>query len=292
MSDLEIQILFENAHILVLNKPAGLVTIPGPGYKFKDTLAGWVRNYVGEGILKVGEENRWGIVHRLDKDTSGALVVAKSAEAYKHLKEQFRRRLVKKLYWALVWGDPKEDEFVVDASLARHPKNWARIIIVSRAVNKNRNRNRNRNSANNVRMTDGDARKADRDADGEAKESEKSARTEFRVIQRGIKLPVSPGRTRLPLTFALLESRPITGRTHQIRVHLKHAGYPIVGDMYYSGRRKYRAVKNFLPRLFLHAKSIGLELPDGSLGEFEADLPDELTRLLPKDNSGLLKPKT
>jgi len=238
---LSIPILYEDDRIIVINKPAGLVVTPGVGLSFEESLAGWARRYVGDSILKVGQQDRWGIVHRLDKDTTGVMVIAKTITGYEQLKEQFRERRVEKSYLAMVWGVPEESEFVIDAPINRNPKNWRRFVVM---------------------------------------EGGKMARTRFRLLEERVEVEG------LDYEFSLLECCPVTGRTHQIRVHLAALGFPIVGDRLYSGRKKYRYVKRVIERPFLHARRLGFFLPSGNGGvwrEFVASLPSDLKRLLSSD---------
>lgn len=219
------QIIFENHELLVLNKPSGLSVTPGP-YFFQDTLAGWVRNYLGEKIVGVGLPERWGIVHRLDKDTSGVLLIAKTQKVFEELVGRFKKRQVDKEYLALVWGKVSRDEFIIDAPIARHPKIKNRFAVV---------------------------------------EGGRQAQTRFRVVGY---YPSS--------FFTLIKAFPKTGRTHQIRVHLKSIQHPIVGDSLYQGKRHSL---RFSSRLFLHAQKIKVIL-GRIVYEFESELPDELKRVL------------
>ncbi len=228
-----ITILFEDEDFLLLNKPPGLISVPGAGIGFEQTLAGWVRQYLGSFIEKVGEEKRWGLVHRLDKDTSGVMVVAKNARAYEHLKNEFRSFRVKKFYWALVWGMPQEEYFAVDAPVGRHPRQWARWIV---------------------------------------RQDGKRAVTLFHLKKKNL----FHRQLGEEYVFSWLVCRPLTGRTHQIRVHLKALGYPILGDYYYGGRRKYRIIRSWLKRPFLHARKLAFYDLNGKLREFKAPLAADL----------------
>lgn len=232
----DLSIIYENKDLIVVDKPAGLVVTPGPGHPFEKTLAGWLREYVGESLVEVGQENRWGIVHRLDKDTSGVMVVTKTVAGYKMVRRQFRDREVFKVYWVLVWGIPEEEKFVIDAPIGRNPRNRMRFVVI---------------------------------------ESGKRAVTKCRLIEKNVLLQGIGDQ------FSLLACQLITGRTHQIRVHLKALGHPIVGDPFYSGRRKYREVRKRLERPFLHARLLGLEVSEKEgWCRFESPLPEELKGLI------------
>lgn len=267
---MEISILFEDSQILVINKPAGLVVMLGPGHKeYRDTLAGWIRQLVGESIVGVGEQRRWGIVHRLDKDTSGVMMIAKTQKAYEDLVYQFKNRLVKKEYLVLVWGviskDQKfavskkyfdaglsvtwirKDEFRVEAPIGRTPKTPLKFTVVKEG---------------------------------------KPALTKFRVV-RTLKYTdfFAPNqRNRGEFSkFALLKAFPETGRTHQIRVHLASVGHPIVGDKLYSGRKRWRWTKKQLnlARPFLHAQKLEFLHPATSKKlSFESPIAPDLQKIL------------
>lgn len=133
---MEIDILFEDPQILVINKPVGLVVMIGPGHEqYQDTLAGWVKNYLGEKIVGVGLPGRWGLVHRLDKDTTGAMVIAKTQEVFEDLVYQFKSKLVKKEYMALVWGAISENQ-KVETPIGRNPKNPLKFTVAKSGFSK------------------------------------------------------------------------------------------------------------------------------------------------------------
>ena len=219
-----LEILHSDEDIVVLNKPSGLVVHPGPGNR-EGTLANALLARYPE-MAGVGPEERPGIVHRLDKETSGVMVAARSARAYESLLGQFKRHDVRKTYVGLVYGRVTADEGRIDWPIGRHATKRKKISTHTK--------------------------------------NPKEAETLFRVVER---LPES----------TLLEIRPVTGRTHQIRVHLAAAGHPVVGDRVY-GRRKF--AKRY-PRLFLHARSISFLHPaTGERIEFAAVLPPELEGVL------------
>lgn len=256
---MEPKILYEDRYILALDKPSGLL-VHSDGRSQAETLVDWLdKNYpalseVGEAqILQKGEKiKRPGIVHRLDKDTSGVMLVAKTREAHQFLKEQFQNRRVEKTYHALVWGNFSEEktEGVIDKPIGR---------------------------------SSGDFRKWS--AEYGAKGEMRAALTEYKVLGQGPhpSLRVDPllvkerEEGRGLSGFAYLEVRPKTGRTHQIRVHLKSIGHPVVCDKLYGGKKVCDGSAACLgfSRLALHALSIKLQLPDGTHLNIESPLPPE-----------------
>lgn len=229
---LDLVIVYEDAHILVINKAAGMVVHPAAGNP-SGTLVNALLHHCDD-LSGIGGVERPGIVHRLDKDTSGLMVVAKNDSAHRRLSLAFRRREVHKTYLAVCYGDP-ESEGVVDAPVGRHPHERKRMAITR---------------------------------------SGRPARTTYTVEERFT-------------GAALLACSPITGRTHQIRVHMAHAGHAIVGDPLYSGRQwrnleepARSACRNF-PRQALHAHRLELTHPaTGETVTFEAALPEDMAVLL------------
>jgi len=219
--DIPLDIVYEDADLLVVDKPAGLAVHPSPGHP-SHTLANAVLNYL-PGLADNGDSLRPGIVHRLDKDTSGLLVVARNRVAQANLSEQFKSRAVSKSYLVLVKGKLTPESGVIEADIGRDPRNRQRMAVVSRG---------------------------------------REARTEYRVV-------------RYVGDCSLLEIKPETGRTHQIRVHLAAIGFPVMGDDAYGVRSPH------LPRQFLHAARLGFKLPSsGEYVEFESPLPEDLERAL------------
>ena len=217
-------ILYADEDIVVLDKPSGLVVHPGAGNK-EGTLANALLALFPE-IARVGLEERPGIVHRLDKGTSGVMLAARSPMAYASLLGQFKRHEVRKTYIGLVHGRVAGAEGHIDWPIGRHATKRKRISTHTK--------------------------------------SPREAETFFRVLES---LPDA----------TLLEVRPVTGRTHQIRVHLAAAGHPIVGDAVY-GRKK---LSKRYARLFLHARSISFLHPrTGERLEFAVPLPPELETVL------------
>jgi 23S rRNA pseudouridine1911/1915/1917 synthase len=226
---------YEDEHLLVVAKPAGLVVHPGAGTPH-GTLVDALRG-AGVTLADGGDERRPGIVHRLDRDTSGLLVVAKSASAYAGLVGALRERRVARRYLALVAGLPARPRGRIEGPIGRDPADRLRFAVV----------------------TDG-----------------KPAVTRYELLADGDAPSMEAGRG----TVALLACRLLTGRTHQIRVHLTELGHPIVGDPVYGPRRSLaRAVG--LERPFLHAAALGFLHPvTGRQLAVQEPLPAELTAAL------------
>lgn len=218
-----LDILYEDASLLVINKPAGMVVHPAYGHT-SGTLVNALLAHCPQ-IADVGGIERAGIVHRLDRDTSGILLVAKDIGTHAELQRQFKRRQVVKAYLALVEGDVQPSEGIIDAPVGRDKRQRQRMAVVHTG---------------------------------------REATTSYRVKER------FPHHT-------LLEVRPHTGRTHQVRVHLAWLGHPVVGDRVYGFRHQ-----RLLPeRLFLHAWRIRFTHPTTEEEmSFEAPLPAELEAVL------------
>ncbi len=220
-----LDILFEDADLIVINKPAGLIVHPGAGNPDQTLMNALLAH---EPALR--QVPRAGIVHRLDKDTSGLLVVAKNVTAQARLAEQLASRSVTRSYVALVHGDPPASG-TIDAPIGRDPRARTRMAVTHRG---------------------------------------KEARTNYKVLERFGK-GARPG-------FSLLECRLDTGRTHQIRVHLQHIRFPIVGDPVY--RRGARQGMPFA-RQALHAAELELVHPrSGKRMRWRAPLPEDMAKLL------------
>jgi len=220
-----LDIVFENEEVLIVNKPAGLVVHPAAGHAH-GTLVHAALAHAPQ-IEGVGGELRPGLVHRLDKDTSGLIVLAKNERAQRFLQAQFQSREVRKTYLALVDGHPPTSSGRIEAPIGRDPRERKRMAVVP--VTKGR-----------------------------------AAVSEYRLIER------------FP-NHALLEVNPLTGRTHQIRVHLAFLGCPVAGDRVYGKRRPSLT----FPRHFLHAARLTLRLPgEEDLRTFEAPLPPDLQKAL------------
>ena len=232
--DLPLTVLYEDADLVVIDKPAGLVVHPAAGHP-DQTLVNALLFHVRD-LSGIGGEIRPGIVHRLDKDTSGVMIIAKHDDAHRRLKSAWGTDAVSKEYLALVYGMPAAQKGVIDAPIARDPKERKRMAVV---------------------------------AGGRA------SVTEYEVKER--------------LRYAsLLRCRLHTGRTHQIRVHLKHLGHPIVGDPVYSGpqwrgipEKRVQRVIAALQRQMLHAASITFVHPiSGQPLTIEAPLPSDFRAIL------------
>jgi len=251
--DIPLDIVFEDDHLIVLNKPAGLVVHPAPGHAggtLVNALLHHVRKTGGE-LSGIGGVERPGIVHRLDKDTSGLLVIARTETAHKHLSEQFaahgRDGRLHRAYLALAWGAPRLPTGTIDAPIGRHPKDRTRMA---------------------VRHHD---------------ETAREAITHYQVLET---FPDAKGRAAASLLHCTLE----TGRTHQIRVHLAHIGHPVMGDPLYA--RTHAASANRLPqqaraalaalnRQALHAAELGFVHPaSGERLHFTAPPPADFRLLL------------
>jgi 23S rRNA pseudouridine1911/1915/1917 synthase len=222
--NIPLDVLYCDEHIIVINKPPGLVVHPGAGVT-KGTLVNALL-YHFPGIEMIGHPERPGIVHRLDKETSGIMVVARSRKAYSELKRQFKAREVEKIYLGLVWGQIQTMEGKIDWAIGRHPKHRQRISIRTKKP--------------------------------------REALTYYSV-------------KKILKNFTLLEIKPVTGRTHQIRVHFAAAGHPIVGDSRYGGRDKAKKYT----RLFLHAWHLVFAHPaTKTLAEFFAPVPQEFQDII------------
>jgi 23S rRNA pseudouridine1911/1915/1917 synthase len=211
--------------LLVINKPAGMTVHPAPGH-YDDTLVNALLSLCGDSLSGIGGVMRPGIVHRIDKDTSGLLVVAKNDITHNNLATQLANRTLKRQYIAVVKGIPKPIAGIIDANIARSPVN----------------------------------------------------RQKMAVVKSGGKTAVTHYITKKVFTNnAIVQCNLETGRTHQIRVHLAHIGYPIIGDLVY-GRKN----NNYdFTRQALHAEKLSFIHPrTNKLVEFEAVLPDDIKQLI------------
>lgn len=255
--DIPLDIAYEDDDLIVVNKPAGMVVHPAPGTP-SGTLVNALLAHCGDHLSGVGGVKRPGVVHRIDKDTSGLLVVAKSDAAHHGLAEQFARHSAERVYQALVYGVPE----------AADPR--------LRGV-----RGVSFEPGNVLKITTGlDRHKHDRQKQAVRFDGGRHAVTRARVRDRFGD----------PTCLALVECRLETGRTHQIRVHMAHVGHGLVGDPVYGGARKLpgralsdtaaEAVRHF-PRQALHAAVLGLEHPvTGAPLRFEAPLPSDMAELI------------
>jgi 23S rRNA pseudouridine1911/1915/1917 synthase len=244
--EIPIDIVYEDDSVVVVNKPAGMVVHPGHG-NYQDTLINGLIFHFEH--LPENQNNRPGLVHRIDKDTSGLLVVAKTEQAMTHLAQQFFDKSTQREYIAIVWGNVEEDKGTVEGHIGRHPKNRLQNTVFE-----------------------------GEDADLKGKH----AVTHYEVIERlGY----------VTLIRCILE----TGRTHQIRVHMKHIGHTLFNDERYGGNEilkgthftKYKQfVDNcfkILPRQALHAKTLGFVHPKTQeLMHFDAPLPQDMVAAIDK----------
>ncbi len=198
--NIPLDILFEDADLVVLNKPPGMVVHPAAGNR-EHTLVNALLHHCA-GLSSIGGEQRPGIVHRLDKETSGCMVVAKNDSTHQSLTRQFAARTVTKIYLALVRGHLRLQTGMIESAIGRHPIHRKKMAVIERG---------------------------------------RAAKTEYRVVEEYA-------------GTSLVECTLHTGRTHQIRVHLKHLGHPILGDPLYGTRGKY-------PRQMLHAWKLGFTHP-------------------------------
>jgi len=241
---LPLPILYQDEDLIVVDKPAGMVVHPAAGHA-SGTLVNALLHHVDD-LSGIGGEKRPGIVHRLDRGTSGLMVVAKHDMAHEELSRQFHDREVEKEYFALVWGEVQAGRRI-DAPIGRDPSNRKKMSA--------------RDPQRGVRT-------------GDPARVRRSREAVTRII-RAEKLRV----------LTLLQVAIHTGRTHQIRVHLSAIGHPIVGDPLYGGVHRrvpgdLRAVTH-LERPFLHAARLVFKHPrDGRRMEFASELPDDLQRVL------------
>lgn len=243
--DIPLDIVYEDDDLLVVNKPAGLVVHPGHG-NYTGTLVNALAWHFKDNPNYDADDPRMGLVHRIDKDTSGLLVVAKTPDAKTHLGKQFFNKTTKRQYVALVWGDFEEDEGTITGNIARNPKDKLQMAVF------------------------------------EDPNIGKHAVTHYKVLERfGY----------VTLVRCILE----TGRTHQIRVHMRHIGHPLFNDARYGGDQilkgtTFSKYKQFIancfdicPRQALHAKTLGFVHPTtGQQMDFNTEIPADMTALIEK----------
>ncbi len=224
-----IPVIFEDDAMLVVNKPAGIVVNRAQSVQ-GETVQDWVEN-----TYHVFIDNRAGIVHRIDKETSGILLVAKTPDAFSELQRQFKERIVQKTYIAVVHGKLVPPEGEINAPVGRLPWNRERFGIVPGG---------------------------------------KESKTRYKVLR------VIPAQAGIG-TVSVVELYPQSGRTHQIRVHMKYIHHPVVGDYLYAGRKTARADRVWAPRVMLHAWKLSCIHPvTGERLAFEAAIPDDMNRII------------
>lgn len=243
--NIPLNIVYEDDDLMVVNKPPGMVVHPGHG-NYTGTLVNAIAYHLNYKNIKDIDDQRLGLVHRIDKDTSGLLLIAKTPYAKSNLSGQFFRKETKRLYTALVWGNVDEDSGTIEGNIGRDPRDRMLMKV----------------------FPDGD--------------QGKTAVTHYRVLERfGY--------------VTLVECKLDTGRTHQIRVHMKYLGHTLFNDERYGGHEilrgtRFAKYKQFIyncfeicPRQCLHAKSLGFVHP--STGEelyFESDIPDDIQAVIEK----------
>ncbi|EJF75357.1 RluA family pseudouridine synthase [Bartonella alsatica] len=247
-----LDILFEDDHVIVINKPAGLVVHPGNG-NWTGTLVNALIYHCGKSLSGIGGVRRPGIVHRLDKNTSGVMIVAKNDFAHKSLSAQFsdhgRTSALDRRYHALIWGSPSHNVWTINASLGRSPHNRIKQAVVH---------NQHPHARHAV--------------------------THFSLLEKyGIYADTTS-------VASLLECRLETGRTHQIRVHMAHMGHPLIGDTVYGNAFKTKSnmlnpiIKNAINqfnRQALHAASLTFEHPaTDKIMTFSSPLPQDMAELI------------
>lgn len=253
--DIPLDIAFEDDHLVVVNKPVGMVVHPAPGSP-RGTLVNALLYHFGGELSGIGGEKRPGIVHRIDKDTSGLLVVAKSDAAHHGLAEQFEAHTARRRYLAVCYGIPDGSEPRLRGIKGTHFEPDGTLRITTQLAR----------------------HKTDRQRQAVCFAGGRHAVTRVRVVER------------LSDVAALVECRLETGRTHQIRAHMSHIGHGLIGDPVYGGRRKLseravgaagaEAARGFA-RQALHAASLGFAHPvEGTEMDFEAELPADMVALL------------
>lgn len=217
---IELPVIYEDEDVIVMNKPAGILTHSKGALNFEPSVASFIKSKLTDKSLT---SNRAGIVHRLDRPTSGVIIAAKHAKAMTHLQKQFSTRNVKKSYLAIVEGEPEPKKAIIDAPIGRNPRKPQTFKVGSAG---------------------------------------KPSQTEYRTLK---KLELD-GKS-----ASLVEFKPKTGRTHQIRVHAAYIGHPLVGDFVYGHEA---------PKMYLHANSLELTLPNSQRKVFEVEPPADFKELI------------
>ncbi len=256
--NIPLDIEFEDENLIVVNKPSGMTVHPAPGSR-SGTLVHALLYHAKDSLSGIGGVMRPGIVHRIDKDTSGLLVVAKNDKTHQHLSRQFAKHSVDRTYVCFVRGFPKPKEGRLESRLARSPHDRKKQAVVKGTWN-----------------------------DMEFSEHGRHAVTNYNLIRGFGQMPKASIGT---AQFSKVECRLETGRTHQIRVHMAHVGCPLVGDPLYGKHRAFNTAKNegeiilrdalkIFKRQALHARSLGFIHPISKEEMFfEIDLPKDLAEL-------------
>ena len=219
-----LDILYEDEDVIVVNKARGMVVHPAAGVS-RGTLVNALLAHCKD-LSGINGALRPGIVHRLDKDTSGVMIAAKNDAAHRSLAEQIQQKTAKRVYWAILTGNIAEEEGVIHGAIGRNPKDRQKMAVV--------------------------------------RENGKDATTKFRVLERFG-------------TYTLVECRLMTGRTHQIRVHMAYIGHPVVGDPKYGAKKCPFSIEGQA----LHSKTLMFTHPrTGERMEFEAPLPEDMQMIL------------
>ena len=250
---MEPRVIYEDKNFLALDKPAGLLVHPTASSK-EPTLANWLLKRYPE-MKKVGDSDRPGIVHRLDRDTSGIILAAKNQKYFEYLKNLFQTRAIKKTYRALVYGKLTPKKGIIEKDIKIRSGTTKRTVFKGR--------------------------------------SEKAAVTEYKVLKH-FALSLSPldfargdpelveGSNGSQSYFSWVEVKPLTGRTHQIRVHLASIGHPVVGDRLYGSKKKPSGsnLDSLVKRQMLHAYSLEFSPAPGRRLKLAANLPEDIENIL------------
>lgn len=248
---MKLKVIYEDKNVLVIDKPAGIIVFPEGKIKEKALIDYLLEKFPD--LKNVGEVPRYGIVHRLDKDTSGILLVAKDNKTLNFLQKQFKERKVNKKYLALVVGNIKTNQGKIETLIGRALKNRKKQRVYLSYEPK-----------------------------AKGKKLRKAV-TEYKVLKRFSASAKSYGGSTKASgegekKYTLIEAIPKTGRKHQIRCHLAHLYYPIAGDKVYGF--KNQPIPKGLNRQFLHANYLKIRLPEGQKKEFKLELPKDLLKIL------------